>query len=132
MPRDGPCTPPWQCGRRWSALPWASWANAWPWDAPCAFNAPGEHQLRREQWFNEGLYSQLAALRHVRYAVNPQLVGGFFENVFEAPSLILERVRPGVARVLAQAEDPRAESVLHARVPLVTPLSSEAMSRSLR
>jgi predicted amidohydrolase len=98
-------------------------ANAWPWDGPWAFNEPGEKQLRREQWFNEGLYSQLAALRCARYAVNPQLVGGFFENVFEAPSLILERVRPGVVRVLAQAEDPRGEDVLHVTAPL-------ALSRS--
>ncbi|HEX8701914.1 MAG TPA: hypothetical protein VF815_24005, partial [Myxococcaceae bacterium] len=93
-------------------------ANAWPWDAPWAFNEPGETQLRREQWFNEGLYSQLGALQSARYAVNPQLVGGFFENVFEAPSLILERVRPGEVRVLARAQDPRAEEVLHVTVPL--------------
>jgi predicted amidohydrolase len=93
-------------------------ANAWRWDEPWAFNEPGEAQLRREQWFNEGLYSQLGALQSVRYAVNPQLVGGFFENVFEAPSLIFERVRPGEVRVLAQARDPRAEDVLHVTVPL--------------
>jgi predicted amidohydrolase len=93
-------------------------ANAWPWDAPWAFNAPGETQLRREQWFNEGLFAQLAALSRVRYAVNPQLVGSFFDNVFEAPSLILERVRPGAVRILAQAVDPRAEDLLHVTAPL--------------
>jgi len=93
-------------------------ANAWPWDEPWAFNAPGESQLRREQWFSEGLYSQLAALHRVRYAVNPQLVGSFFENVFEAPSLIFERVRAGEVRVLAQSMDPRTEDVLHVTVPL--------------
>lgn len=92
-------------------------ANAWPWDAPWAFNAPGETQLRREQWFNEGLFSQLRTLTRVRYVVNPQLVGGFFDNVFEAPSLILERVGPGEVRVLAQAADARAEDVVHATVP---------------
>jgi predicted amidohydrolase len=95
-------------------------ANAWPWDAPWFFNEPGETQLRREQWFNEGLFSQLASLRRVRYAVNPQLVGSFFDNSFEAPSLILERVG-SEARVLAQAEDPRAEAVLSATVPLPSP-----------
>jgi predicted amidohydrolase len=100
-------------------------ANAWPWDAPWAFNAPGEHQLRREQWFNEGLYTQLRSLSRVRYAVNPQLVGAFFENIFEAPSLILERVRPGEVRVLAQAADPRAEDVLHVTVPLPSRLAPE-------
>jgi predicted amidohydrolase len=93
-------------------------ANPWPWDAPWVFNEPGEDQLRREQWFNEGLYRQLGELARVRYAVNPQLVGRFFDNSFEAPSLILERVGPGEVKVLAQAEDPRAEDVLHARVAL--------------
>jgi predicted amidohydrolase len=101
-------------------------ANAWPWDGPWAFNAPGEHQLRREQWFTEGLYAQLAALRRVRYAVNPQLVGSFFENVFEAPSLIFERVRPGEVRILAQAADPRAEDILHATAPLLSPRASSS------
>ncbi len=92
-------------------------ANAWPWDGPWAFNAPGESQLRREQWFNEGFFTQLRSLTRVRYAVNPQLVGSFFENTFEAPSLILERTGSGEVRVLARAEDPRTESVVHAVVP---------------
>ncbi|RKH20583.1 carbon-nitrogen hydrolase family protein [Corallococcus praedator] len=92
-------------------------ANAWSWDAPWAFNAPGESQLRREQWFNEGLFTQLRTLKRVRYAVNPQLTGGFFENTFEAPSLILERRGPDDVHVLAQSEDPRGEDVLHVTVP---------------
>lgn len=62
--------------------------------------------------------SQLRTLRRVRYAVNPQLVGRFFDNTFEAPSLILERTGDGEVRVLAQAVDPRAEDVLQATVPL--------------
>ena len=102
-------------------------ANAWAWDAPWAFNDPGEHQLRREQWFNEGLFTQLRALRHVRYAVNPQLVGTFFENTFEAPSLILERSPTGDVQVLARAEDPRAEDVLRATVPLAPPPSPSGL-----
>jgi predicted amidohydrolase len=93
-------------------------ANAWAWDAPWAFNAPGENQLRREQWFTEGLFAQLSALQRVRYAVNPQLVGSFFENVFEAPSLIFERGASGAVRVLAQAHNPREEDLLHVTVPL--------------
>jgi predicted amidohydrolase len=101
-------------------------ANAWPWDEPWTFNAPGENQLRREQWFTEGLYTQLAALRRVRYAVNPQLVGSFFENVFEAPSLIFERVRAGEVRILAQSADPRAEDILHATASLLSPQASSS------
>ena len=45
----------------------------------------GRDQLRREQWFTEGLFSQLSGLSHIRYAVNPQLVGDVLDNHFEAP-----------------------------------------------
>jgi predicted amidohydrolase len=86
-------------------------ANAWAWDAPWAFNEPGESLLRREQWFAEGLAREMRDLVGVRYAVNPQLVGRVLEHVFEAPSLVLG---PG-GEVLAQAADPRAEEVLHVR-----------------
>jgi predicted amidohydrolase len=89
-------------------------ANAWPWDAPWAFNEPGEQLLRSEQWMAEGLARQMRDLAHVRYAVNPQVVGRVLEHVFEAPSLILG---PG-GTVLARAADPRAEEVLHVRVSL--------------
>lgn len=91
-------------------------ANAWAWDAPWAFNAPGEHLLRREQWFTEGMAAQLGGLRTVRWVVNPQLVGTVLDNVFEAPSLILARRDDGGVDVLAQSADPRGEDVLHARV----------------
>ena len=95
-------------------------ANAWLWDAPWAFNdeAIGEHQLRREQWFSEGLFSQLASFTSIRYAVNPQLVGDVLDNHFEAPSLILARSAVGEPEVLAQAQAPDDEEVLHVRVPL--------------
>ncbi|MEZ5115891.1 MAG: carbon-nitrogen hydrolase family protein [Candidatus Nanopelagicales bacterium] len=95
-------------------------ANAWLWDAPWAFNdeSIGERQLRKEQWFTEGLFSSMAALTSIRYAVNPQLVGDVLDNHFEAPSLILGRSASGEAEVLAQSDDPYGEDVLHARVPL--------------
>lgn len=89
-------------------------ANAWAWEAPWAFNAPGEQRLRSQQWFQEGLSVSMASCRNVRYAVNPQLVGQVLEHTFEAPSLILG---PGGA-VLAQSADPRSEDVLHACVEL--------------
>ncbi|MCI0671692.1 MAG: carbon-nitrogen hydrolase family protein [Myxococcaceae bacterium] len=92
-------------------------ANAWPWEGPWAFNAPGEGQRRCEQWFSEGLFAQMRDLTHVRYAVNPQLVGGFLDNSFEAPSLILEQRGGRDVHVLAQSADPRAECVLHVTVP---------------
>jgi predicted amidohydrolase len=83
-------------------------ANAWRWDAPWAFNEPGEQLLRREQWFAEGLAREMRDLSSVRYAVNPQIVGTVLEHVFEAPSLILG---PG-GTVLAASTDPRGEDVL--------------------
>ena len=94
-------------------------ANAWAWDAPWYFNdaASGEHQLRSEQWFAEGSAAELPGLVNVRYVVNPQLVGRVFDNVFEAPSLILERTPNGTA-VRARAADPRGEDVLHVRATL--------------
>jgi predicted amidohydrolase len=64
-------------------------ANAWAWDAPWAFNEPGETLLRSEQWFAEGFAREMRDLVNVRYAVNPQLVGTELDHVFEAPSLIL-------------------------------------------
>lgn len=94
-------------------------ANAWAWDEPWVFNAPGEHLLRREQWFSEGLFSQLGSLRSVRWVVNPQLVGRVLDNVFEGPSLILARSDDGRVETLAEAKDPRGEDVLHARVEVM-------------
>ncbi|NLY93271.1 MAG: carbon-nitrogen hydrolase family protein [Myxococcales bacterium] len=78
-------------------------ANAWPWNEPWVFNEPGESLLRREQWFDEGMFAQLRRCRHVRYVVNPQLVGEMFEHRFEAPSLILSRSPEGEVRVEARA-----------------------------
>ena len=94
-------------------------ANAWAWDAPWYFNDPatGEHQLRSEQWFAEGSAAELPGLANVRFVVNPQLVGRVFDNVFEAPSLILERTAGGTV-VRARAADPRSEDVLHVRATL--------------
>jgi predicted amidohydrolase len=90
-------------------------ANAWKWDAPWAFNEPGEHLRRSEQWFSEGMPRELAELRSVRYVVNPQLVGSVLDNSFEAPSLILRR-DPGGVQVIARSEHKDAEDILHVRV----------------
>lgn len=87
-------------------------ANSWPWDAPWYFNEEGEHQLRSEQWFKEGMFRHLERLTNVRYAVNPQLVGTVFEHHFEAPSLILERLPDGEVRVAARSENPYGEDLI--------------------
>ncbi|MCC7075485.1 MAG: carbon-nitrogen hydrolase family protein [Acidimicrobiia bacterium] len=87
-------------------------ANAWDWNGPWFFNEPGESQLRSEQWFNEGMYRHMERLTHVRYTVNPQLVGTVFEHHFEAPSLIIERAANGGVRVAVQSEDPYGEDLI--------------------
>jgi hypothetical protein len=90
-------------------------ANAWAWDAPWAFNEPGESLLRREQWFDEGMFKQLKRCASIRYVVNPQLVGRMFEHRFEAPSLILERTPAGEVRVAARATSIDREEILMVR-----------------
>lgn len=95
-------------------------ANAWLWDAPWAFNdaAAGESQLRREQWFTEGLFSQLGGFASIDYVVNPQLVGDVLDNHFEAPSLIMARGADHTAEVLAEATSVHDDEILHVRVPV--------------
>ncbi len=97
-------------------------ANPWPWDERWFFAEPGEDQLRREQWLNEGLCCQLAQLPHVRWAVNPQLLGQILENRFDGRSYIFERTAAGQVRVLAEARDyrlaPQSEEIVVARIDL--------------
>jgi predicted amidohydrolase len=93
-------------------------ANAWAWDAPWAFNEPGEDLLRREQWFVEGMPTTLRGLRNVRYVVNPQLVGEVLDNHFEAPSLILARTPAGEVEVIGEAGGPLTEEIVAARAPV--------------
>jgi predicted amidohydrolase len=93
-------------------------ANAWSWDAPWAFNEPGEDLLRRDQWFREGMHDQLASLHSVRYVVNPQIVGGVLDAHFEAPSLIMARTDEGGVQILARASSISEEEILRVVVPL--------------
>jgi predicted amidohydrolase len=90
-------------------------ANAWAWDAPWAFNEPWESLLRRDQWFEEGMFKQLERCANIRYVVNPQLVGEIFEHRFEAPSVILERTPGGELRVAARAESIDLEEIVMLR-----------------
>lgn len=99
-------------------------ANAWAWDEPWVFNEPGETMLRREQWFEEGLFRQLSECENIRYVVNPQLVGSIFEYRFEAKSLILARDpdagsdgdQAGEVRIAREAETIDQEEILSLRV----------------
>jgi predicted amidohydrolase len=80
-------------------------ANPWPWEAPWVFAEPGETQLRREQWYTEGLLGQLGAghFTNLRYAVVPQLIGAVIDNHFDGRSHILERDAAGGARLIGEA-----------------------------
>lgn len=95
-------------------------ANPWPWEEKWFFAEPGETQLRKEQWLNEGLCTQLRDLPHVRYAVNPQLIGSLLGNRFDGRSYIFERTPSGDVKVLAESKDyrlaPESEEAVCARV----------------
>jgi predicted amidohydrolase len=92
-------------------------ANPWPWDQKWIFAAPGETQLRRDQWLGEGLLAQLGAARprNVRYAVNPQLVGHVLDQRWDGTSYLFA-CGPDGARVVAQSARwdavPEAEEVV--------------------
>jgi predicted amidohydrolase len=88
-------------------------ANPWPWEERWIFAEPGETQLRREQWLNEGLFAQLRRdpPRHVRYVVNPQLLGQVLDNRFDGRSYLFECDAAG-PRILAEAR--RADAVVDA------------------
>lgn len=98
-------------------------ANPWPWDARWVFAEPGETQLRRDQWQNEGLTAELsdADLHAVRYGVTAHLLGDLFDNHFDGRSHILER-RGHEVVVLAEAASSHAslesEEVVVHRVTL--------------
>src|SRR5262249_5863516 len=96
-------------------------ANPWPWNERWVFCDPGESQLRREQWLREGLFSQLAGMPGVRYAVNPQLIGELLGSRFDGRSYIFGRNAAGAPTILAAAGadrlGPASEEIVLARVP---------------
>jgi len=107
-------------------------ANPWPWNDRWVFCAPGERQLRREQWLSEGLYSQLPTMPGVRYAVNPQLIGDLLGTRFDGRSYIFARDEHGTTTILASADhealDPASEQVVVARVPAIARTVTRAAS----
>jgi predicted amidohydrolase len=98
-------------------------ANPWPWNERWVFCAPGERQLRREQWLGEGLFQQLPTMPGVHYAVNPQLIGDLLGTRFDGRSYIFARDGRGVTTIVAAAErdelDAASEQVVVARVPAI-------------
>lgn len=96
-------------------------ANPWPWNDPWVFAEPGEHQLRREQWLREGLFSQLSGMAGVRYAINPQLIGDLLGTRFDGRSYVFARADDGNVTILAAAANDAlaaaSEEIVVARVP---------------
>ncbi len=93
-------------------------ANFWPWETPWTFGGTDGRRLRKEQWLDEGLFSQMetSPLRAVRFGVIAQLLGRVKDSHFDGRSQILARGEDGSVRVLAEAArgdaSPEAEEVL--------------------
>jgi len=111
-------------------------ANPWPWNEPWVFCENGEHQLRREQWLREGLFSQLPTMPGVRYAVNPQLIGDLLGTRFDGRSYIFARAADGTTTILAAAASatlaPASEEIVVARVPALSAVVRPAPTPPLR
>ena len=109
-------------------------ANPWPWEEPWVFADVGEHQLRREQWLREGLFSQLPDMPGVRFAINPQLIGDLLGTRFDGRSYIFERTADGTVRILAAAASAAlaaaSEEILIARVPATVEATATPPPRS--
>jgi hypothetical protein len=66
-------------------------ANPWPWRLGWIHAEPGEHLLRCDQWWREGLPATLATLRRARWGVTAHLVARVLDLRFEGVSEILRR-----------------------------------------
>ncbi|MDC3956159.1 carbon-nitrogen hydrolase family protein [Polyangium jinanense] len=92
-------------------------ANFWPWETPWTFGGMDGRSSRKQQWLDEGLFSQMEStpLRAVRYGVTAQLLGRVFDSHFDGRSQILAKDGSSV-RILAEAArgdaSPEAEEVL--------------------
>ncbi len=73
-------------------------ANPARWEAPWR---PDPRRTEGEVWLTEGLAQKLKGREHLRYGLNPMLVGDFYELHFEGTSNV---AAPGA--VLTRVEDP--------------------------
>lgn len=109
-------------------------ANPWPWEEPWVFADAGEHQLRREQWLREGLFSQLPDMPGVRWAINPQLIGDLLGTRFDGRSYIFERDTDGGVTILAAATSAvlaaASEEIVIAAVPATLATTATPPPRS--
>lgn len=93
--------------------------NEHPWDAPNAANpALKESQV----WLEHGLASLIQGRSHIRYGVNPMMVGRIFDLEAEGCSTICRNTgrvgAPPAETIVAIASDPKAEEIVAAKVEL--------------
>ena len=94
---------------------YAPWTRRWP---------PDETYSEGEAWLSLGLRAGVRGRQHIRYGVNPMLVGGLFELQAEGCSSIVANPRftaaaaGGYGGVLALAHSYNQEEVVRAKVKL--------------
>lgn len=86
----------------------ASWSRRWPADPRLS---------EGEAWLQRGLALGLQRRAHLRYAINPMLVGGIAPLAFEGVSTLWTRVGDQEVRLEQSAPDPAREALVIADVP---------------
>lgn len=88
-------------------------ANPLPWQGRWKVNPTlGEG----EAWMKYGLAQQLQNRSHIRYGVNPMLVGQVWDVAFEGCSSLVEKTADGHTKLLAQARNATSAGFVRATV----------------
>jgi predicted amidohydrolase len=88
-------------------------ANPLPWAGRWATNPL---LSEGEAWLKYGLAQQLQNRSHIRYGVNPMLVGQVWDIAFEGCSSLIEKTADGPTKLLAQAENATSSDFVRATV----------------
>ena len=88
-------------------------ANPLPWNGRWAGN-PSHSE--GEAWMKYGLAQQLQNRLHIRYGVNPMLVGQVWDVAFEGCSSLIEKSNDGTTKLLVQARNATSTDFVRATV----------------
>jgi predicted amidohydrolase len=88
-------------------------ANPLPWHGRWAADSS---LSEGEAWMKYGLAQQLQNRLHIRYGVNPMLVGQVWDVAFEGCSSLVEKTGDGNTKLLAQAENATSLEFVRATV----------------
>jgi predicted amidohydrolase len=88
-------------------------ANALPWEGRWAANPS---LSEGEAWLKYALAQQLQNRLHIRYGVNPMLVGQVWDVAFEGCSSLVQKTTDGQTQLLAQARNATSKSFVRATV----------------